>query len=317
MIEKAKRSVVDVQTDGRFKLRGYDAPYFHEVFLADFFERELVAQTKFEYKSEGTGVVIDAAGLILTNAHVVSLFDAIQVRTHDGKILPAELLAKDIDQDLALLQVKDAYAFEPMPMADPAQIKVSEPVYAIGNPYAYSQTVTQGIVSALHRRVELDPKHPFEDMVQTTADVNPGNSGGPLINQAGQMIGIMTLGDPRARGINFAISIETIQKLLPQLKTPVTLTEDWQAFVGRYGFLVEENTDETGMTYLVISDVQVDSQAFKAGLRPKDILHGFHQSRPKEISALLKEFKTLKPAAIVYVQIERNQRNLFTYVSAK
>lgn len=316
IVKTTQQSVVDIQTTGHFKLR-YRTPLFLEVFFSEFFGRPLSQETKTEYKSAGTGIVIESNGLILTNAHVVSLFDEIQVRTYDNKWLKAELISKDFEHDLALLEIKEPYKFKSIEMADPSQIKVAEPVFAIGNPYSYSQTVTQGIVSAINRLVDIDPKHPLENMIQTTADVNPGNSGGPLINQSGQMIGVMTIRDPRARGINFAISVETVREFLPKLKIPPVQSEDFKTFAQKFGFSVQERKDESGGSYLIISDIVSTSPAFQSGLRADDILYHFQNKDLRNLNDLFKASNSIKPKETVYVQIKRNQQIFFTYIGAK
>jgi S1-C subfamily serine protease len=316
VIQNIQESVVDIKilgkTEWHLRKLGFVALLF-----SDFLEKDQSESIKIPYESSGSGVILDASGLILTNAHVVSQFDQILVRTASGKEMSAKLINKDIERDLALLQAEGPQTLKPVVLADPKQIKVTDKVFAIGNPYSYGHTVSEGIVSALNRYVEIDSKHKFNKMIQTTADANPGNSGGPLINEKGEMIGLVTIGDMRARGINFAISVETINERLPVLKKPSVEPEAYKAFTERFGFSLQERKDKGGEKYLVISDLKSMSQAAKAGLKTNDVLQAFHSQEIKTLEELLSEVKKTKPGENIRVQILRNQRSFFTYVGAK
>ncbi len=174
----------------------------------------------------GSGFVIDTEGHLLTNNHVVAGADRIQVKLGDSETAyDAELVGSDPSMDLALLDVqapKDE--LHPLPLGRSAEMEVGDPVVAIGNPFGLDRTVTSGIVSALQRQIQAPDGFSITDVIQTDAAINPGNSGGPLINAAGEVIGINSQiatggGGGGNVGIGFAIPIDTVRAELDQLKS--------------------------------------------------------------------------------------------------
>lgn len=157
----------------------------------------------------GAGVIIDSRGYILTNQHVVQDVAKIEVTLHDGTRLIGRLIDRDAETDLALIKV-DAKSRK-LPVircGTSSDLMRGEPVIAIGNPYGYHHTVTEGIISALHRDIPVNGVQEYPDLIQTDASINPGNSGGPLLNSDGQMIGINAAVRIGAQGIGFAIPVD-------------------------------------------------------------------------------------------------------------
>jgi serine protease Do len=138
-------------------------------------------------QGRGSGFIISRDGYILTNNHVVDEASSVQVKLSDGRELTAKVIGKDPKTDLALIKIDGAGDLPVLPLGDSAALQVGEPVMAIGNPFGLEQTVTTGIVSATGRLIGSGP---YEDFIQTDASVNPGNSGGPLINARGEAVGI-------------------------------------------------------------------------------------------------------------------------------
>ncbi len=137
----------------------------------------------------GSGVIVTADGHVVTNNHVVRQVKSVQVRFVDGVELPAVVVGADPESDLAVLKIETGgRTLVPIAFADSDKVRVGDLVFAIGSPYGYNHTVTNGIVSAKHRRVEFG--QPFEDFVQTNAEINPGNSGGALVNLEGELVGL-------------------------------------------------------------------------------------------------------------------------------
>lgn len=167
----------------------------------------------------GTGFVYDAAGILLTNHHVIANASEIIVRFASGKELPATVVGSDKPTDVAVIKVADN-SLEALPVGDSMAIEVGDWVVAIGNPFGLEHTVSAGIVSAKGRSREdvkgLDPSGYF-NFLQTDASINPGNSGGPLLNLAGQVVGINSAVRANANNIGFAIPMEMVLKLLPML----------------------------------------------------------------------------------------------------
>ncbi len=152
--------------------------------------QEAVADPPRRVNGMGTGIVIDARGYILTNYHVVDGVREIQVTTSDEKKYVAAVVARDTETDLAVIKISPAEKLQVIPMGTSSDLMPGEPVVAIGNAFGYEDTVTTGIVSALHRAVQINDAQFYDDLIQTSAPINPGNSGGPLMNIDGEMIGV-------------------------------------------------------------------------------------------------------------------------------
>ncbi|MEX2176951.1 MAG: trypsin-like peptidase domain-containing protein [Pirellulaceae bacterium] len=156
----------------------------------------------------GTGIVLDPRGYIITNYHVVEGVSNIQVTLHDERAVVARLVAHDPKTDLAIIKIE---AKDPLPVikfGTSCDLMRGEPVIAVGNAYGYENTVTRGIISALHRSVQVSDEQKYNDLIQTDASINPGNSGGPLMNIDGHVIGINVAVRVGAQGIGFAIPID-------------------------------------------------------------------------------------------------------------
>ena len=174
----------------------------------------------YPVQGQGSGFILDREGHILTNNHVIAGAQIVEVTFSDKKKYKASVIGIDKDHDLALLQIKDVPNLTPATLADSSNLVVGQRVYAIGNPFGFSGTMTRGIISAI-RSVAMPGGHKIEDAIQTDASVNPGNSGGPLLNSRGEVIGITTLiasnpngGADQSAGIGFAIPIGTAKSVL-------------------------------------------------------------------------------------------------------
>jgi S1-C subfamily serine protease len=171
-------------------------------------------------QGQGSGFILDKAGHILTNYHVVEGANrGIEVMLSNKRRFPAHVVGVDKVHDLALLQI-DAPNLQPVTLADSSQLNVGQKVYAIGNPFGLSGTMTRGIISSI-RSIRSADGAPIEDAIQTDAAINPGNSGGPLLNSSGEVIGINTMiasnGADQSSGIGFAIPINTAKAVLADL----------------------------------------------------------------------------------------------------
>ena len=166
-------------------------------------------------RGTGSGVIIEADGYILTNHHVIERAERILVKLADGRTLRAEVVGSDPDTDIALLKVDGKGRLPAAPLGDSDTLRVGEWVCAIGNPLAYEHTVTVGVVSYIGRKL-FDKS--LDNYIQTDAAINFGNSGGPLINTRGEVIGINTAISSRASNIGFAVPVNQARSVLPQLK---------------------------------------------------------------------------------------------------
>ena len=182
--------------------------------------------------SLGTGFIVHRDGYVVTNNHVIDRARQISVELDDGRTLPADVVGADLDADLAVLKIKSPAPLPTLAMGDSSDLMIGEPVIAVGNPLGLSHSVSTGIVSALHR--DINPERPepptgltvrgeeaaLRDLVQTDAAINRGNSGGPLLNAYGQVIGINTAVRGDAQNIGFAIPIDRLRNLIPELMNP-------------------------------------------------------------------------------------------------
>jgi S1-C subfamily serine protease len=160
----------------------------------------------------GTGVIIHAEGIIVTNRHVVGSYKTVYARLHDGREYVAQVLMADPNADLALLRIQSPETkFDAMPLDPVDHLWVGEEVIAIGHPYGYTFTVSRGIVSALGREITMPTGEVLGGLIQTDASINPGNSGGPLLNAEGQLIGINVALRDGAQGIAFAINVDNVR----------------------------------------------------------------------------------------------------------
>jgi serine protease Do len=176
-----------------------------------------VANAKQEVNGMGTGVIIDPRGYIVTNLHVVEDVSRIEVTLADGSTAIAKLLNYDPDTDLALIKIPTSKNLPTIQFGTSSDLMRGETVIAIGNPFGYQNTVTQGIISALNRNIPVNGTQEYKNLIQTNADINPGNSGGPLLNLDGDVIGINVAVRVGAQGIGFAIPIDSALDVMADL----------------------------------------------------------------------------------------------------
>ena len=249
-------------------------------------------------QAEGSGWVYDSKGDIVTNQHVVDGADSIKVTFWNGKTYDAHLVASDQTSDLAVVKVDaPASMIHPLQLGDSSALRVGDGVIAIGSPFQLQETVTSGIVSALHRSISSPGQQPFtiSDSIQTDAAINKGNSGGPLLNTAGAVVGVNSQirsesGDNA--GIGFAIPSNTVRSVVTQL---ISTGKAQHAFLG-------VTIDSTASNAL-IADVRGGTPAAKAGLKKGDVVTslGGHQiSSPDELASIINSYKPGDSVKITY-----------------
>ncbi|MBX3187734.1 MAG: trypsin-like peptidase domain-containing protein [Labilithrix sp.] len=251
----------------------------------------------------GTGFVIDRAGHIATNAHVVQGATQVLVRLSDDRELDAKVIGRDPLLDVAVLSVPGARDIAPVPLGSSERLRTGEYVVAVGNPLGLGKTVTSGIVSAKGRALGLGP---FDDFIQTDASINPGNSGGPLFNVRGEVVGINTAIAEGANGIGFAIPIDAFQHVLPQL------IEKGHVDRARLGVAVQNLDRQLAEAYgldrprgALVADVELRGPAAKAGLRPGDLVLAV-DGKPVEHSVdLPRMIAERAPGATVTLDVRR------------
>ena len=213
----------------------------------------------------GTGVVIDERGYIITNFHVVDGVARIQVTLHDDTELVAQVIANDPKTDLAIIKVNSEHKLPVIKTGTSRDLMPGEAVIAVGNAFGYTHTVTRGIISALHRTVQVSDDQKYHDLIQTDASINPGNSGGPLLNIDGEMIGINVAVRVGAQGIGFAIPIDEAMDIAARLLTTERVDRVSHGVIGKTAF-------EDNHAQFVISAIRKDSAGEKGGFQAGDIV---------------------------------------------
>jgi serine protease Do len=211
----------------------------------------------------GSGVIVDGRGYVLTNHHVVDKVQGIVVQLFDGTTYPARILQYDATMDLAMLKIDPVRPLAAIAIGTSSDIMVGESVITIGNAFGYENTVSVGIVSALHRDVTLSDDQVYRNLIQTDACINPGNSGGPLINIDGELIGINVAVRAGAQGIGFALPIDEVKRVAAEMMSTKRLASLWHG-------LVAADMHRGKKRAVVISEVQPGSPAELAGFKAGD-----------------------------------------------
>jgi S1-C subfamily serine protease len=273
----------------------------------------------------GSGFVVDANGLIMTNYHVVANARTISVRFYDGSVREATVLGTDRGNDLALLKVDLPSGIPVVPLGDSDEVQVGETAIAIGNPFGLEGTVTQGIISAVQRDWQPANGRLRNNLIQTDAPINPGNSGGPLLNANGEVIGINSLIESPVNGsvgIGFAIPINTAKQLLPDLQAGAQLEPAWLGITGMA--LDQTIARDQGLSVtegVLITSVLANSPASQSGLRGGqgatervpiggDVITAINGKRAKDMTELAAEMATRKPGETVKLTIVRGSQTL-------
>jgi len=304
-VNKATPAVVNIFTQRIIKQKQH--PLLNSPFLRRFFNNQPNERMQ---SSLGSGVIMNEAGYILTNHHVIAGASEILVALHDGREVPAQLIGSDAEVDLAVLKV-NLMNLPFIHIAENGPLNVGDVVLAIGNPFGVGQTVTMGIVSALGRnQLGLNT---YEDYIQTDAAINPGNSGGALINAYGELVGINSAiysQSGGSQGIGFAIPANSAAQVLADI------THFGQTIRGWMGIEVQEATPAlltsiglpTALEGLIVTGLALNGPAQQSGLMIGDIITSLNNKSSINAKAAMNQIAALRPGENISIEFMRSGR---------
>ena len=304
--ERLNPAVVNIDATSRVEARPRRRSPFPNA--PDLFERPPREQPDSPRRGAGTGFIIDRRGLILTNHHVIDGADRIGVRLADGRQLRAERVGSDPETDVALIRVDAGPVAASAPLGDSDTLRVGEWVLAIGNPLAYEHTVTVGVVSYIGRKL-FDRS--LDRYIQTDAAINFGNSGGPLINARGEVIGINSAISSRASNIGFAVPINQAKEILPQLRDRGYVS---RGYIGVTLRDVDSDLQQSlglgAAEGALVQDVTPGSPGARAGLRTYDIIVSVDGEPVVSNDDLIQLIATREPGSVALLEVVRDRRSV-------
>ena len=311
LAERVMPSVVNVSTTTTVTTQANPFPFqfppgspFEDMF------KEFGTPQKRKSSALGSGFIIDEKGIVVTNNHVIQGAEDIVVRVNGNKEFKAKVIGADSGMDIAVLQMETDEKFESVRFGDSDKARIGDWVIAIGNPFGFGGTVTSGIISARNRSIGLSR---YEDFIQTDASINQGNSGGPLFNMDGEVIGINTaiLGPSGSIGIGFSIPSNNAKKVIDQL---IEFGETKRGWLGvRIQYVSKEIAEVEKLDKprgALVASVADGSPSDDAGIKPGDIILEFDGKLINEMSELPKIVAATEVGKKVKVKIWRNQREL-------
>jgi S1-C subfamily serine protease len=225
----------------------------------------------------GSGTIIAPDGLVLTNNHVVDGVTAIELALNDGRHMPARILGRDPDTDIAVLRAESGDRLPAAKIGNSKRVRQGQVAVAIGNPFGFESTVTAGIVSAVGRSLRAQNGRLIGDVIQTDAALNPGNSGGPLVNSRAEVIGVNTAVIVGAQGICFSVASNTAQHVLTQILQHGRVRRARLGIAGEQVHLPQRIKAATGLKQaagVLVVEVQPGSPAYAGGIEPRDVIVG-------------------------------------------
>ncbi|MBL8815429.1 MAG: trypsin-like peptidase domain-containing protein [Planctomyces sp.] len=285
-VQQCRKSVVNIHT---------------EKTAADDKEARFFSSKSRKITGMGTGIVVDERGYIVTNYHVIQDVDRIIATLDSGATFDARPVSFDRKQDLAIIRIEASEPLPVMPMGTSSDLMLAETVFAVGNAFGYEHTITSGIVSALHRDVEVDETQSYENLIQTDASINPGNSGGPLLNLDGEVIGINVAIRAGAQRIGFAIPIDDARRSIARLMSVERLN-------GIPHGLNTTDVKTPTEKKLLVDAVSPGSAAEKCGLQPGDVIRSVRGVQIQDGTDLERSLLDLPIGKVVDVVLQRDGR---------
>jgi Do/DeqQ family serine protease len=305
-VDRARAAVVNINAQEVVRAAAADDPW--QLFFRGGRGRDQVRT------SLGSGFVFEEHGFVLTNYHVVARGSRIQVSFEDGSDYTARVVGTDPGGDLAVLKIQAEKKFPAAPLGSSADLMLGEPTIAIGNPFGLNQSVSMGVVSALHRPVHAEGRS-YYDFIQTDASINPGNSGGPLLNADGNVIGVCSAVLATGQGIGFAIPIDRAVRVARELQKSGALADAW------WGFDAESLDKEASQALgakagALVTSVDDSSPASIAGLRRGDAVVRVEGSPVRDVDELRFLLRDVPLGTRVALGIVRGKQKLEVAISA-
>ncbi len=264
-----------------------------------------------QQQSGGTGFLIEADGFVLTNNHVIDGAEKVEVTVGETEIFKAKIVGRDPATDLALLKIEGDRPFPTLPLGDSDRIRVGEWVMAIGDPLQFEKTVTVGVVSGKGRAPRLsEATRSFENLIQTDAAINFGNSGGPLVNAAGEVIGINTAISRFAQNIGFAVPINVARRLIPQLKEGKVVRGYLGVSIGPIDADLQAAMGLPSRDGALVQSVEKGMPADKAGLRHEDVIVRVDQTPVRNNRDLIDYVSSKRPGTKVTLTFLRGGKEM-------
>jgi len=311
---QTRPAVVSIYTTKTIRMRGFErtpfGPPFDELFGRRFPRGPVPNERKFRQRGLGSGFIIDAEkGYIVTNNHVVAGADDIKVRLSDKRVLDGKLVGADAKTDIAVVQIK-AKDLKEIKLGDSDNLKVGDFVVAVGSPFGLRETVSLGIVSAKGRsNLGIED---YEDFIQTDAAINVGNSGGPLVNIDGEVVGVNTAILSRTGGsvgVGFAIPVNMARGIIAQLVKSGKVTRGW------LGVMIQDLTPEVADKFglkqtegALVTRVVEKTPAAKAGLEPGDVIIKYGGQKVENVAKLRHRVAATRPGSSVKVVVLRKAK---------
>lgn len=313
-VSRAAPAVVNIYTAKTVLQR--DPRYYNNPYYRRLYDNSNIPLRERMQRTLGSGVIVDTHGFILTNNHVINGADKIEVLLNDGRYTSAELVGIDTENDLAVLKITLDNLL-PITLGQPNNMHVGDVVLAIGNPFGVGQSVSQGIVSAIGRwGLGINNS---ENFIQTDAAVNPGNSGGALIDAHGNLIGINTAildeTGTTSVGISFAVPADTAINSLKEIMQYGEVRRIWLGFTvsQRYG----EDTTTLQKSELVVTSIEHGSPVFVAGLKEGDVLTHINGTAVSDIPTAKKLIANIQVGSDIKFRVFRNNQPLELSVTAQ
>ncbi|MCU7818321.1 MAG: trypsin-like peptidase domain-containing protein [gamma proteobacterium symbiont of Lucinoma myriamae] len=313
-VNRAAPAVVNIFTRKRVK---HNNTIYNNATLRALIEKRPPPSQYREENNLGSGVIVSSQGHILTNNHVISGAEDIEVLLKDGRYLKASIVGRDLETDLALLKVT-ASKLSTIQFGNSANVQVGDIVLAIGNPFGLGNTVTSGIISALNR--SQFRANSFDNFIQTDAAINPGNSGGALVNTQGEMIGLNTINISNSggsQGIGFAIPSSLVREVMYQLITYGEVRRGWIGIEAKEisPMLAQQLNSESHYGLLIIGVLQ-NGPSQKAGINAGDIITHINNAKITSAKMVLDLITNLRPGDIAILRgMRRNQTLQFKVVA--